>query len=191
MSEHLLESLEHFENIVRTRRTNLAIDRSRDVDQDLVVRLCELIPWAPNHKRTWPWLVAIVSGDGRGRLGEAVAQDLRALGTTDDARLEKARGKYLRSPVVLAVGQRVDADPVRAGEDRDAVAAAVQNFLLGATAAGLASYWGSAANPTGEETLAVCGFEPGARISALIYLGWPLESTNAPERPPLAIGLVD
>lgn len=176
---------------MRARRTNLVMDRSREVEQDLVVRLCELIPWAPNHKRTWPWLIAIVSGDGRARLGEASARDLEALGMTDEARLEKTRGKYLRSPIVIAIGQRPQPDPHRAGEDRDAVAAGIQNFLLGATAAGLASYWGSAPDPTGAHLLDVCGFESGSRISALIYLGWPAEGAVAPERPSLDIGLVD
>lgn len=183
--------LDTLEGIVRTRRTNLVMDRSREVDQDLVVRLCELIVCAPNHKRTWPWLIAIVSSDGRARLGRASAHDLEALGMNDQARLEKTREKYLRSPIVVAVGQQPEVDPHRAGEDRDAVAAGIQNFLLGATAAGLASYWGSAADPTGAHTLDVCGFEVGSRISALIYLGWPLDQATVRERPSLDIGLVD
>jgi nitroreductase len=183
--------LDQLESIIEERRTNLLMDRERPVDQDLVVRLCGLIPWAPNHKRTWPWLIAIVSGEGRSRLGEASAQDLQSMGMTDEAKLEKTRGKYLRSPIVVAIGQRVDANEARAGEDRDAVAAGVQNFLLGATAAGLASYWGSASDPTGTETLSALGFESGTRVSALIYLGWPRESVPTPERPPLEIGLID
>jgi nitroreductase len=186
--------LDNLEAIIEERRTNLLMNRAQPVDQDLVVRLCGLIPWAPNHKRTWPWLIAIVSGEGRARLGEASAQDLLALGMSDEAKLEKTRGKYLRSPIVVAVGQKVAAHAAhaaRAAEDRDAVAAGVQNFLLGATAAGLASYWGSASEPTGTHTLNVLGFQPDSRVSALIYLGWPSGAVPVPERPPLEIGLVD
>jgi nitroreductase len=183
--------LDNLEAIIEERRTNLLMDRELPVDQDLVVRLCGLIPWAPNHKRTWPWLIAIVSGEGRARLGEASAQDLQALGMADDAKLTKTRGKYLRSPIVVAVGQKVDAHESRAAEDRDAVAAGVQNFLLGATAAGLASYWGTASDPTGAQTRNVLGFEADSRISALIYLGWPSSTVPVPERPPLEIGLID
>jgi nitroreductase len=183
--------LDNLEAIIEERRTNLLMEREQPVDQDLVVRLCGLIPWAPNHKRTWPWLIAIVSGEGRVRLGEASAEDLRSLGMTDEAKLDKTRGKYLRSPVVVAIGQKVDANASRAAEDRDAVAAGVQNFLLGATAAGLASYWGSASDPTGVQTLNVLGFEPDNRVSALVYLGWPSGPVAVPERPPLEIGLID
>jgi nitroreductase len=184
-------TLDDFEALVTKRRTNLFMDNTRAVDEELVVRLCELITWAPNHKRTWPWAVAIVRNEGRARLGEASARDLAALGVTDDAKLTKTRNKYLRSPVVVAVAQQPQTDPHRAGEDRDAVAAGIQNFLLGATSAGLASYWGSASNPTGSNTLDVCGFATGSRISALIYLGWPADNVVTPERPPFAIGLVE
>jgi nitroreductase len=183
--------LDQLESVIEERRTNLLMDRDRPVDEDLIVRLCGLIQWAPNHKRTWPWLIAIVRGEGRARLGAASALDLQSLGVTDDAKLEKTRGKYLRSPVVVAVGQKIDPNETRAGEDRDAVAAGVQNFLLGATAAGLASYWGSAADPTGVETRDVLGFESNSRISGLIYVGWPTGSVPVPDRPSLDIGLVD
>ncbi len=183
--------LDVFENLVLTRRTSLLIDQEHVVSDVLLARLCELLIWAPNHKRTWPWLVSIVRGDGRPRLGLACAKDLIALGMTDESRLAKTRGKYLRAPIIVAVGQQPEADPHRHGEDRDAVAAGIQNLLLGAHAAGLASYWGSAPDPTGEHTLEVCGFEPGSRVSALIYLGWPRGEVAVPERPLLTIGIVD
>jgi nitroreductase len=183
--------LDVFESLVFTRRTSLLIDQNQMVADVLVARLCDLLIWAPNHKRTWPWLVSIVRGDGRARLGLACAKDLIELGMTDESRLAKTRGKYLRAPIILAVGQQPESDAHRHGEDRDAVAAGIQNFLLGAHAAGLASYWGSAPDPSGVHTLEVCGFEPGSRLSGLIYLGWPNGEVAVPERPLLTIGLID
>lgn len=179
-------------SVVKRRRTNLLMDRDRGVDDALVTELLELITWAPNHKRTWPWQVAVFSGASRSRLGEACALDLEAAGMTDEAKLTKTRGKYTRSPVVVAIGQigfsgNVDSDFHRVGEDRDAVAAGIQNFLLGATAAGLASYWGSAGEPTGAALLRCCGFEPPSRVNALIYLGWPASEQEAPARPALPV----
>jgi nitroreductase len=175
---------------IQRRRTNLLMDRDRGVDDGLVTALLDLISWAPNHKRTWPWQVAVFSGEGRARLGEACAVDLLAAGITDEAKLTKTRGKYLRSPVVVAVGQMGfsgNDDIHRVGEDRDAVAAGIQNFLVGATAAGLASYWGSAGEPTGAALLACCGFAPTSRVNALIYLGWPASEQEAPARPALPV----
>ena len=70
--------------IVEDRRTNMLVDRDREVSEDIVRDLCELAMWAPNHKRTWPWRFAAFSGDGRVRLGEACAQDLIAGGSDDE-----------------------------------------------------------------------------------------------------------
>jgi nitroreductase len=186
-----LDQLELVSQLITSRRTSLLMDREREVDETLLLELCHLITWAPNHKRTWPWLVSIVRHEGRARLGDAAATDAVAEGVSDEARLAKMRGKYLRAPIVLAVGQRPEADEHRRGEDRDAVAAGVQNFLLGAAAIGLATYWGSASSPSGANTLEACGFEPGARISALIYVGWPSSEVPTVEREPLAVGLID
>jgi nitroreductase len=186
----LASQLASVAKVVRDRRTNLLMDRERGVDDGLVTELLDLITWAPNHKRNWPWQVAVFSGNARAQLGGACAVDLLAAGITDEAKLNKTRGKYLRSPIVVAVGQigfsgAVDSD--RVGEDRDAVAAGIQNFLLGATAAGLASYWGSASVPTGSALLRCCGFEETSRVNALIYLGWPSSAQEAPPRPPLPV----
>ncbi len=177
-------------SVMKRRRTNLLMDRDRAVNDELVIALLELVTWAPNHKRTWPWQVAVFSGESRTQLGEACAVDLATAGMTDEAKLTKTRGKYTRSPVVVAIGQigfSGNVDAHRVGEDRDAVAAGIQNFLLGATAAGLASYWGSAGEPTGVALLSCCGFEQTSRVNALIYLGWPASDQEAPARPVLPV----
>jgi uracil phosphoribosyltransferase len=62
-------------DLVRRRRTNLAMDLDRPVPEQLVELLAELVRWAPNHKRTWPWETAWVTEDGRRRLGEVAAFD--------------------------------------------------------------------------------------------------------------------
>ena len=80
--------------IVEDRRTNMLVDRDREVSEDIVRDLCELAMWAPNHKRTWPWRFAAFSGDGRVRLGEACAEDLIAGGSDDEFKIQKVRSKY-------------------------------------------------------------------------------------------------
>ena len=56
----------------------MLVQRDRAVPRDLVDRLCELATWAPNHKRTWPMRFAVAEGDGRARLGEAIADAMQA-----------------------------------------------------------------------------------------------------------------
>ncbi len=174
--------LDRFEALATGRRTNLRMDPERPVDDGLLARLCELAMWAPNHKRTWPWRFAALRGDARARLGAVLAEALVAEGA-EAAKVDKARVKYLRAPVVLAVSAAADDDAERHAENRDAVAAGVQNLLLGATAAGLASYWGTGAVTGLDGVKRLCGFAPTDTIVALIYLGWPIGEVPVPQRP--------
>lgn len=181
------ESFEHLESVVQQRRTSLLIDTTVPVDPEIVTRLCSLITWAPNHKRTWPWQVAVFTGDSRARLGAALADDQADDGETDQARIDKTRRKYGRSTVCIVVGSaRADTDE-RTGENRDAVAAGIQNLLLGATTLGLASFWSSPPSRRGRRTLSLCGFPETSELVAVIYLGWPNGSVEVPERPNLSI----
>jgi len=175
--------LDAFASLVRARRTNLKVDRERPVPPELVERLCELATWAPNHHRTWPWRFAALTGDARARLGDIIGDWQEAAGDPP-ARVEKSRGKYLRAPLVLVVACSPDPDARRAAEDRDAVAAGISNLLLGATAAGLASYWGTGLVVDVPGVRELCGFEPGDVVLAAIYVGWPLgPAPEAPARP--------
>lgn len=172
--------------LVRARRTHMVVDRERPVPDDLLDRLCELVGWAPCHKRTWPWQLAVLTGEARARLGEAAADAMAARGD-DPAKVAKTRTKYLRTPAVVVVGAAEGDTPLRTAENRDAVSAGVQNLLLGATAAGLASYWSSCPKGAHEPVSEVCGFDPGTTIVAIVYLGWPTTAVAAPERPPVHV----
>lgn len=184
------ERLSGIEELIRLRRTNLLIDTSRSVPDDIVERLCALVQWAPNHKRTWPWHLAVVSGDGRARLGAALSDDQADDGETDTARLDKTRRKYGRAPVCIVVGYSTDPSPERSGENRDAAAAGIQNLLLGATAFGLASFWSSPPSRRAPRTRELCGFPGGVELLGVIYVGWPNGSVEVPLRPPLTIHTV-
>ena len=176
--------------LIRRRRTSMLVDRGRAVPQALVEQLCELAQWAPNHKRTWPWRFAVVEGDGRARLGHVIAEAMALRGDPADKVL-KARTKYTRTPSVLVVGSVEGDSPLRTAENRDAVAAGVQNLLLGATAAGLASYWGSCPKGANDVVAELCGFEAGTFVAAIIYLGWAEGDVAPPERPPVQLRIID
>lgn len=186
-----LSELAAFTDLATRRRTSLLIDRDRQVESELVLRLCRLATWAPNHKKTWPWRFSVLTGDARLRLGELTAQQLIDEGITKEAKLDKARGKFLRSPTIVMVAARPDADPELDEENLHAVAAGVQTFLLGATAAGLASFWASGAPLRSDAVKELCGFDRADRLVALIYLGWPSGSVDAPERPDPDVRFLD
>lgn len=177
-------SFDDFAHLVRSRRTHMLVDRQQPVPTELIEQLCELATWAPNHKKTWPWKFAVFTGEGRNSLGEAFVADMIESDVGDEGKRTKTLTKYARTPVSLVVGCAPHEHPTFHAENRDAVAAAIQNILLGATAAGLASFWGTAPLIDAPRALELCGFDPEDRILAVIYLGWPTSTVEAPERPP-------
>lgn len=180
-------SFDDHAELVRSRRTHMLVDRDREVPLDLIEQLCELATWAPNHKKTWPWRFAAFTGDGRARLGETFVEDMVEAGFGDDEKRAKTATKYTRTPAIVVVGCAAHEHPTFHDENRDSVAAGIQNLLLGATAAGLASYWSTPPLHDGERALKLCGFEPTDRIVGVIYLGWPTSTPAAPERPALFV----
>ncbi len=112
--------------IVRARRTSMLVLPDEELPADLVQSLCDLAMWAPNHKRTWPWCFASFTGAGRSTLGTVIADAMAAHGD-DEAKVAKARTKYTRTPNVLVVGSAPGDSPLRTAENRDAVAAGIQN----------------------------------------------------------------
>ena len=176
---------------IRTRRSNLRIDPERPVPHDLIERLIDLAQWAPNHKQTHPWRFAVVTGAGRERLGAAAAEGFLHQGLSDPAVLAKTRSKYLRAPVVLVMSSAAHAVPYLHRENRDAVAAGVQNLLLGATALGLASYWSTGIAAESGPVKALAGLQPEDEIVALVYLGWPAGPAPAGQRRPPLVTVID
>jgi len=165
----------------------MIVDQDREVPVDVITDLCGLATWAPNHKKTWPWRFAVFTGDGRARLGDTMADDMERIGFGDDVKRAKTRTKYLRTPATLVVGCTPHTDEMLHVENRDAVAAGIQNLLLGATALGLASFWSTPAITQPPAVLDLCGFEPDDRIVGMIYLGWATQTCAAPDRPQLPI----
>ena len=176
--------------LIRSRRTSMLVDKQRPVPRHMVQQLCDLAQWAPNHRRTWPWRFAVAEGDGRARLGELIADAMELHGDPPE-KVSKTRGKYLRTPTTLIVGSAAGDSDLRTAENRDAVAAGVQNILLTASANGLASYWSSCPKGANEVVAELCGFESGTHVVALIYLGWATETVIAPERPPAFLHQID
>jgi nitroreductase len=180
--------LEAFARLAWGRRTSLQMDLDRAVPPELVQELCEIAASAPNHKRTWPWRFCLFTGEGRAALGATYAAALELVGA-DEAKVAKARTKYLRAPAMLLVGS-TSPEPGRVLEDGYAVAAALENLLLAATAAGLASFWSSPPVLDAPEVLRLAGFPEGTQIVGVVYLGWPAREVETPARPPVEVGRV-
>ena len=177
---------DELEALIRSRRSSLLLDAHKQVDNDLLQRVIDTAQFAPNHRRTWPLRVAAVTGASRSVLGDTIA-DAMAMFGDDEAKVTKARTKYLRSPVVLVVASAQGSSENETEENKYAVAAGIQNMLLGATAMGLASFWSSCPKGCNDDVARHCGFASGTHVTAMIYIGWPTKDLPAIERPAPAI----
>lgn len=176
-------------SLVRERRTDMMVEKDEPLDDGVLEKLCELAMWAPNHKLTFPWMFAAVTGDARERLSNCTADAMARDGDKPE-RVAKARTKFQRAPVILIVGTEVGDTQLRTEENRDAVSAGIQNILLGATSLGLASFWSSCPKGANEDVAQFCGFKSGTHITAMIYLGKPQRQAPIVERPPAKIKLI-
>jgi len=173
---------DELEGLITARRSNLLIDASRSIDDEIIQRIISIAQWAPNHKRTWPLRVAVISGDSRRTLGDTIA-DAMAVHGDDEMKVTKTRGKFMRSPIVIVVASAEGATTNETEENKYAVAAGVQNMLLMTESFGLAALWGSPAKGANDAITALCSMEPTDHVMGIIYIGWPTQSVAAPQRP--------
>ena len=129
---------------IRTRRSVKTYD-PRPIPREWIEELLDAARWAPNHHLTHPWRFNVFMGDGRERLVPARQAAVRWAAEkkgepVKDEELQFARDKCFSAPVLLIVSQVINPDPIKDKEDYAAVWCAIENFLLAATARGLASY---------------------------------------------------
>jgi nitroreductase len=160
--------------IARRRSINRVGDG--EVPRQAIRELLAAAVAAPNHHLTAPWRFVVVTGDARRAVGEAHARAVaRRKPDLPAAGLEKEAARLERAPAVIACACAAPerGDPVQAREDRDAVAAGVQNILLAAEARGLAAMWRTGAMVDEPEVWEALELEPGDRIVAFVYIGHP------------------
>ena len=155
------------------------------VPRDVIEKLLNAAVQAPNHYQVRPWRFVVLTGSGRNKLGEVMAQSMKAKfpQLTEEA-LNKERAKPLRSPVLIAVGvDKPTESKVLEIENICATAAACENILLAAHALGLAAQWrtGDAArDPMIKKFL---GFAEDQYIISFLYIGYPDVMPEAAPRP--------
>ena len=181
---------DELEELIRSRRSSLLLDAAKQVSNDVLQRVIDAAQFAPNHRRTWPLRVAAVSGASRSALGDTIA-DAMALFGDDEAKVTKARTKYMRSPVVLVIASAQGSSENETEENKYAVAAGIQNMLLMAHSLGLATLWGSPAKGANEAIARTCGFETSDHVMGLVYVGWPTQQAPDVVRPPTHINYLD
>jgi nitroreductase len=174
---NVAEAIRGRRSVGRVRQDGLARDR--------ILRLLEAATWAPNHKVTEPWRFVVIRGDARDALGEAHADAVARAGGAPLSPEARAGAVALtrRAPVIIVcICTPSSDDPVVRREDRDAVAAAVQNLSLAAHADGLGTIWRTGLFVDEAEVRAPLGCAEADEIVGFVYVGEPDEAPAAPPR---------
>lgn len=172
--------------LIRSRRTlkPADMDSMRPVDRPLLEMLLENATWAPSHGLTEPWRFVVFQGDARSALAAKLQEVYRAVTAEGEFREDKwlKMGQNpLLAPVIVTVSmERRGGAKIPELEEIEAVACAVQNLMLSATAVGLGSFWSSAPLLESPPWKAYLGLREEDRCLGLIYLGWPKEGRPEP-----------
>lgn len=177
-------ALDAVQECISQRRSVEAV-RDTPIDRGRLHALIAAALWAPNHKLSLPFAFVVASGDARDALADAHAQARRrvAPGMSDEA-MRAQRALTRRAPhIIVCIHRATDDDPVRRREDRDTVAAGVQNLLLAAHADGLGAIWRTGAFVDEPEVRAHVGCRDEDEIVGFVYVGEPESVPPAPPRP--------
>lgn len=174
---------------IRTRR-NIKLFRPDPVERVVIERIVDAGRWAPNHRLTEPWFFTVLTGRAKAELAELrrriVTEKNAHLGEEESRRRgDNAYREMIIPPWIVVVSQRLAEDPETRREDYAAVACAVQNILLAATAEGLGSYWGTGPLTRSPEAKAYLGLPENHDIVGIVFLGYP-ERIPQPSRKPLS-----
>jgi nitroreductase len=168
---------EQLQAIIKSRRSvSWAKMNGQIIPDETVNQLLGLADWAPTHGRTEPWRFFVYGGDALKKFGKEHA-DLYWAYTAEDKRLEATYEKLEHnvdkaSHLIIAVMKRGENEKIPQLEEIAATSAAVQNILLGATAAGISSFWstgGMTQKPALKDHLNLGADDI---VMGLIYLGY-------------------
>ncbi|QCR21203.1 nitroreductase [Pontibacter sp. SGAir0037] len=163
--------------VIKTRRTVKPPQMNGNrIPDEQVSQLLSLADWAPTHGYTEPWRFKVYAGEKvKSFCADHAELYKQHIGAENFLEVKYEQIKHMgdqASHIVIAVMQRGNLPKIPALEEIAAASCAVQNFLLGATAAGIASYWGSggmAYHPVMKEYLQL---KEEDLVLGILYIGY-------------------
>lgn len=180
----MMFNTEEFNTLVRRRRSVYTGQFTGEkVDEAIILQMLENANWAPTHGLTEPWRFTVFTGDGIKKLAEFQAELFKkvtmANGTFNEGKYEGLKTKPLTASHVIGIGMKRDEKgKVPEIEEIEAVACAVENMYLTATAYGVGCYWGSGGITYMDEAKSFFGLGQADKFLGFLFIGvngskWP------------------
>ncbi len=148
----------------------------RPVSDDIVRQMLINANWAPNHGLTEPWRFFVYTGDSRLALGKRLAeiyQEVTPLESYKPGKAAKLMTNAKRSSHLIVIAmQRQVSEKIPEVEEIEAVACAVQNLHLTATAYGVGGYWSSGTAICSQQLRNDLGLANKDRVLGMFYVGY-------------------
>lgn len=164
--------------LIKNRRSIFPVSYSDQIiEKEIVEQILENANWAPTHGMTQPWSFKVFTGEGLKRLATFQSEMYKELTLGEDfdqKKYEKLATKPQQCSHVISIGmKRGDNPKIPEIEEIEAVACAVQNMYLTATAYGIGAYWGSGGVTYKEEAKAFFGLGEEDKLLGFFFMGYP------------------
>jgi nitroreductase len=142
----------------------------------------------PDHGRLAPWRFIVIEGEGRARIGEAIAAAFVAdQPQADEGRVAQERNRLARAPTAVAVVSRARPHvKIPEWEQELSAGAVAMSLVIAANAMGFATSWLTEWYAFDRRVLDALGLDPEERIAGFVHIGRALEPPVERVRPALA-----
>jgi nitroreductase len=166
------ESAETLNLMALRRSTKIAHFAEPGPTSEEIDALIRLAARAPDHGKLGPWRFVVIDGDARVRAGEALARVIADDADVDAARLDAARGLFLRSPAcVMVVSTAAPHAKIPEWEQQLSCGAVCFALLLAGHALGYAGCWITEWPAYDARARAALGLAEHERVAGFIHLG--------------------
>ncbi|WP_340073749.1 nitroreductase [Leptobacterium sp. I13] len=159
----------------------------KPIPKEIINEILENANRAPTHRLTEPWRFKVIRGKGKARFADFLAEKYKD-STIDDNFSERKHLKLQENPrkadtIIVIVMKRDSLERVPEWEEVAAVAMAVQNMWLTATAHEIGSYWSS---PSLIEFMdEFISMEPSEKCLGFFYMGYYDDDVSPSKRTPI------
>jgi nitroreductase len=170
-----------FLDLIKYRRSVFPKDYiDKPISKEILLELLKCAVQAPTHKLTQPWKFTVFTGDGLVKLAEELKKQYKKSVSKGD--YESIQKKILQSGAVIAICFH-ETGKIAKWEEIAAVASAVQNLALAASAQDIGSYWSS--SKLINELDSFLNLSKNESCIGLFYMGYHKEKRSLGKRLPI------
>lgn len=183
-------NLSEITELIRHRRSILPEQFSdRKVHREQIELILNNAIWAPTHGMTQPWRFKVFMEEGLVRLADFIPELYKRKTPAEKfnpAKFDKLKSRFQKVSVVVALCMERDpTGKINEIEEIEAVACAVQNMYLTATAYGLGAFWSSPGFVYSKEMNDFLGIAHSDKCLGFVYFGYPSGEWPKSHRKPL------